>query len=147
MPSDSVPDTSEPVSDNTSSISNDSQTNSSQNTVELETSDLTDTVNSNRIGHLILPDETIDVDDSQILVGRADLKKYAKDPSMIARSHFTVYKKDDSFLIKNHAKNIQNLDERTIVLVNGNVLANDEIKLKKGDKITVSDVEIMFEVK
>ena len=46
-------------------------------------------------GKLIFPDKTpVSIDNSQRLVGRADLKKYTKqDPMLISRSHFTIYKK------------------------------------------------------
>lgn len=141
-----IPDIPEFSSDTSQSTSDDSQTEISHDMEELEKSNLAGATNSNQIGHLILPDRVIDVDNSQMLVGRADLKKYTKNPNMIARSHFTVYKKDGRFLIRNHVKNIQNMDERTDIFVNGNMLADDEIELKKNDKIVVSDIEMTFEV-
>ena len=47
-------------------------------------------------GKLIFPDKTpVPIDNSQRLVGRADLKNHTKqDPMLISRSHFTIYKKN-----------------------------------------------------
>ena len=45
-------------------------------------------------GKLIFPDKTpVSIDNSQRLVGRADLKNHTKqDPMLISRSHFTIEK-------------------------------------------------------
>ena len=62
-------------------------------------------------GKLIFPDKTIfAIDDSQRLVGLADLKKYTKqDLNLISRSHFTIYKENEKYFIKNIHINLHNL--------------------------------------
>ena len=97
-------------------------------------------------GKLIFPDKTIEIDNSQRLVGRADLKKYTKqDPMLISRSHFTIYKKNEKYFIKDGVTNVQDRPSEHKTFVNGEKLAKDERKLENNDKISVSDVEMVFE--
>ena len=99
-------------------------------------------------GKLIFPDKTpVSIDNSQRLVGRADLKKYTnKDPMLISRSHFTIYKKNETYFIKDGVTNVQDKPSENNTLVNGKKLAEDERKLENNDKILVSDIEMTFEV-
>ncbi len=99
-------------------------------------------------GRLILSDNHIlPIDNSQRLVGRADLKKYTKkDQNLISRSHFTVYGKDLKYFIKDGITNVQNKASESSTMVNEEKLSRNECELKNGDKILVSDVLILFEV-
>ena len=104
--------------------------------------------NKESIGKLIFPDETpVSIDDSQRLVGRADLKKYTnKDPMLISRSHFTIYKRNEQYFIKDGITNVQDKPSEHNTFVNDEKLTEDEHKLENNDKIRVSDVEMTFEV-
>ena len=89
---------------------------------------------------------SVQIDHSQRLVGRADLKKYTKqDPMLISRSHFTIYKKNEKYFIKDGVTNVQDRPSEHKTFVNGEKLAKDERKLENNDKIRVSDVEMVFE--
>ena len=99
-------------------------------------------------GKLVFPDKTVFViDDSQRLVGLADLRKHTKqEPNLISRSHFTIYKKNEKYFIKDGVTNVQNKASENNTSVNGEELTGDEHELENGDKILVSDVEMLFEV-
>jgi len=99
-------------------------------------------------GKLVFPDKTIfTIDDSQRLVGLADLRKHTKqEPNLISRSHFTIYKKNEKYFIKDGVTNVQNKASKNNTSVNGEELTDDEHELENGDKILVSDVEMLFEV-
>ena len=100
------------------------------------------------IGKLIFPDKTIlTIDDSQRLVGRADLKIHtSQESNLISRSHFTIYKKNERYFIKDGVTNVQNKASENNTSVNGKSLTDDEQELENNDKILVSDVEMSFEV-
>ena len=99
------------------------------------------------IGKLIFPDKTeVSIDNSQRLVGRADLKKHTKDPMSISRSHFTIYKRNEQYFIKDGITNVQDKPSEHNTFVNDEKLTEDEHKLENNDKIRVSDVEMTFEV-
>ena len=97
-------------------------------------------------GKLVFPnDESYEIDTSQRLIGRADLQKFTKeDPILISRSHFTIYKTDDKFVIKNGSTNVQNKPSEQGILINDKKPETDEIELKNGDKILISDIELSF---
>ena len=97
-------------------------------------------------GKLVFPnDESYEIDNSQRLIGRADLQKFTKeDPILISRSHFTIYKTDDKFVIKNGSTNVQNKPSEQGILINDKKPETDEIELKNGDKILISDIELLF---
>ena len=99
-------------------------------------------------GKLVFPDKTVfTIDDSQRLVGLADLRKHTKqEPNLISRSHFTIYKKNEKYFIKDGVTNVQNKASENNTSVNGKELTGDEHELENGDKILVSDVEMLFEV-
>jgi len=100
----------------------------------------------NQSGKLVFPnDESYDIDNSQRLIGRADLQKFTKvDPTLISRSHFTIYKTDNKFVIKNGSTNVQNKPSEQGILINDKKPETDEIELKNGDKILISDIELSF---
>ena len=99
-------------------------------------------------GKLVFPDKTVfAIDDSQRLVGLADLRKHTKqEHNLISRSHFTIYKKNEKYFIKDGVTNVQNKASKNNTSVNGEELTSDEHELENGDKILVSDVEMLFEV-
>jgi hypothetical protein len=99
-------------------------------------------------GKLIFPDKTFfTIDDSQRLVGRADLKIHtSQESNLISRSHFTVYKKNEKYFIKDGVTNVQNKASENNTSVNGKTLTGDEQELENNDKILVSDIEMSFEV-
>ena len=99
-------------------------------------------------GKLIFPDKTpVPIDNSQRLVGRADLKNHTKkDPVLISRSHFTIYKKNEEYFIKDGITNVQDRPSKRNTFVNDEKLdPKDEHKLENNDKIRVSDIEMVFE--
>ena len=112
-----------------------------------ETGDNTNVSNIST-GKLVFPDKTVfTIDDSQRLVGLADLRKHTKqEPNLISRSHFTIYKKNEKYFIKDGVTNVQNKASKNNTSVNGEELTGDEHELENGDKILVSDVEMLFEV-
>ena len=112
-----------------------------------ETGDNTNVSNIST-GKLVFPDKTVfTIDDSQRLVGLADLRKHTKqEPNLISRSHFTIYKKNEKYFIKDGVTNVQNKASENNTSVNGEELTGDEHELENGDKILVSDVEMLFEV-
>ena len=99
-------------------------------------------------GKLVFPDKTVfTIDDSQRLVGLADLRKHTKqEPNLISRSHFTIYKKNEKYFIKDGVTNVQNKASENNTSVNDKTLTDDEQELENNDKILVSDVEMSFEV-
>ena len=100
------------------------------------------------IGKLIFPDKSnFIIDESQRLVGRADLKVHTnEDPVLISRSHFTIYKKNEKYFIKDGVTNVQNKASENNTFVNDEKLTEDERELENGDVILVSDVKMSFEV-
>lgn len=127
------------------------QQTSSKETDELKTENepnANTTAANGSIGKLIFPDKTIlTIDDSQRLVGRADLKIHtSQESNLISRSHFTIYKKNEKYFIKDGVTNVQNKASKNNTSVNGEELTGDEHELENGDKILVSDVEMLFEV-
>ena len=124
---------------------------SKQETDEPETeneSDVSKTVINDAIARLIFPDDRLfTIDESQRLVGRADLKTYTnKDSNLISRSHFTIYKESEKFFIKDGVTNVQNKPSENNTSVNDEKLTEDERELQNGDVILVSDVKMVFEV-
>jgi hypothetical protein len=127
------------------------QQTSSKETDELKTENepnANTTTANGSIGKLIFPDKTFfTIDDSQRLVGRADLKMHTnKESNLISRSHFTIYKKNERYFIKDDVTNMQNKASENNTSVNGKSLTSDEQELENNDKILVSDVEMSFEV-
>ncbi len=122
------------------------QTDSKEQNPEQETIKHS-TESDKSIGRLVFSDKIVmSVDESQRLVGREDLRKYTKkDPSYIARSQFTIYLDGDMYVIKDGVTNVQYKSSKNGTFLNGEKLV-DEMEIKNGDVITVSDVKISFEV-
>ena len=112
--------------------------------------DMTKTVmivpNKDKVGKLVFPnDESYEIDNSQRLIGRADLQRFTKeDPTLISRSHFTIYRTEEKFIIKDGNTNVQNKPSKQGLLINGEKPETTEIILKNGDKILISDIELSF---
>ena len=127
------------------------QQTSSKETGELKTENelnANTTAANGSIGKLIFPDKTFfTIDDSQRLVGRANLMMHTnKESNLISRSHFTIYKKNEKYFIKDGVTNVQNKASENNTSVNDKTLTDDEQELENNDKILVSDVEMSFEV-
>ena len=127
------------------------QQTSSKETDELKTeneSNANTTAANGSIGKLIFPDKTFfTIDDSQRLVGRANLMMHTnKESNLISRSHFTIYKKNEKYFIKDGVTNVQNKASENNTSINDKTLTGDEQELENNDKILVSDVEMSFEV-
>jgi len=103
-----------------------------------------DTDNSQ--GKLVFPDESsYEIDYSQRLIGRADLEKFTKeDYNLIPRSQFTIYKSNEKYFIRNGFTNVQNTSSQKDTLLNEEKISSDELEIKNGDKIKISDVELLF---
>tara|TARA_Y100001936_G_scaffold142089_1_gene138588 strand:- start:2273 stop:2698 length:426 start_codon:yes stop_codon:yes gene_type:complete len=102
--------------------------------------------NKDKVGKLVFPnDESYEIDNSQRLIGRADLQRFTKeDPTLISRSHFTIYRTEEKFIIKDGNTNVQNKPSKQGLLINGEKPETTEIILKNGDKILISDIELSF---
>ena len=124
---------------------------SNQETDESKTENEIDVITTTiafTLGKLIFPDKSsVTIDDSQRLVGRADLKTFTnEDHALISRSHFTIYKKDEKYFIKDGITNVQNKASVNNTSVNNEKLTENERELENGDIILVSDIEMSFEV-
>tara|TARA_Y100001936_G_C15989921_1_gene621743 strand:- start:390 stop:815 length:426 start_codon:yes stop_codon:yes gene_type:complete len=102
--------------------------------------------NKNKVAKLILPnDESYEIDNSQRLIGRADLQKFTKvDPTLISRSHFTIYRTGEKYIIKDGITNVQNKPSTQGIMINNEKPQAIEVELKDGDKILISDIELSF---
>ena len=102
--------------------------------------------NKDKVGKLVFPnEESYEIDNSQRLIGRADLQRFTKeDPTLISRSHFTIYRTEEKFIIKDGNTNVQNKPSKQGLLINGEKPETTEIILKNGDKILISDIELSF---
>lgn len=86
------------------------------------------------------------VDGSYRLVGRADLRGHTReDPGLISRSHFTAYMVGARHFVNDGATPVQEGPSSRGTWLNGARLEG-ESEIRPGDKVTVSDVEIEFEV-
>lgn len=109
-----------------------------------------DTINKN--GRLVLlPDHktiTEIIDGVQKLIGRADLILHTqKDPDLISRSHFTIYHNDGKYIICDGSTNVQDRSSKHGTFVNGIKLKESTpMELNIGDKISISDINMKFEV-
>ena len=81
------------------------------------------------------------------MIGRADLEKFTKeDYNLIPRSQFTIYKSNEKYFIRNGFTNVQNTSSQKDTLLNEEKISSDELEIKNGDKIKISDVELLFRV-
>lgn len=99
-------------------------------------------------GKLVFPDESsYEIDHSQRSIGRADLEKFTKeDSNLISRSHFTIYKSGEKYFIRNGFTNVQSKPSQKDTLLNEEKISSNELEIKNGDKIKISDIELSFVV-
>ena len=109
-----------------------------------------DTQNDTSIsqGKLVFPDESsYEIDISQRSIGRVDLEKFTKeDSNLISRSHLTIYKSGEKYFIRNGHTNVQSKPSQKDTLLNEEKISTDELEIKNGDKIKISDIELSFVV-
>lgn len=99
-------------------------------------------------GKLVLPDDSeIEIDQSQRLVGRADLKRYSQDPSLISRGHFTVYEENGKYYIMDGKTVVQDKESKNHTYINEeDITGKKNFELTEGVVIQVSDVKISFKL-
>ncbi len=98
-------------------------------------------------GKLVFPDDSeIEIDESQRLVGRADLKLFLdKDSTNISRGHFTVFEENDKCYLEDGSTNVQyKASEKHTILNDDDITGKGKIELNVDDLIKVSDVVLHF---
>ena len=102
-----------------------------------------------KIGILTFSDElSIPINESQRLIGRADLGKFTKkDPKKISRSQFTIFRKEDKFYLIDNCTNVQEKPSTNPTFLNDKeITGKTESILDNKSKIRVSDVELEFKI-
>lgn len=100
-----------------------------------------------KTGKLVFPDDSeIEIDKSQRLLGRADLKKFLdSDSNNISRGHFTVFEENDKYYLEDGSTNVQyKASEKHTILNEEDITGKGKIELNDNDTIKVSDVTIHF---
>jgi len=100
-------------------------------------------------GKLVFPDDSeIEIDESQRLLGRADLKNFLdSDSNNISRGHFTVFEENDKYYLEDGSTNVQyKASEKHTILNEEDITGKGKIELNDGDTIKVSDVAIHFKM-
>ena len=99
-------------------------------------------------GKLVFPDNSkIEIDQSQRLVGRADLKRFSQDPNLISRGHFTVYEENSKYYIRDGNTIVQDKESKSHTFLNDkDITGKERLELKNEDIIEVSDVKISFKL-
>ena len=100
-------------------------------------------------GKLVFPDDSeIEIDESQRLLGRADLKNFLdSDSNNISRGHFTVFEENDKYYLEDGSTNVQyKASEKHTILNEEDITGKGKIELNDGDTIQVSDVAIHFKM-
>ena len=98
-------------------------------------------------GKLVFPDDTeMEIDESQRLVGRVDLKLFLdKDSTDISRGHFTVFEENDKYYLEDGSTNVQyKASEKHTILNDDDITGKGKIELNDDDLIKVSDIVIHF---
>jgi len=135
----------------------DEQPTPEQPTPEQEPPTLQDTPQNNvvelsktsKTGKLVFPDDSkIEIDESQRLVGRADLIKFSNDDAkLISRGHFTVYEKNAKYYINDGNTIVQEKPSIHHTILNEeDITDKGKVELSDGDIIKVSEVEISFKL-
>ena len=100
-------------------------------------------------GKLVFPDDSeIEIDESQRLLGRADLKIFLdSDSNNISRGHFTVFEENEKYYLEDGSTNVQyKASEKHTILNEEDITGKGKIELNDGDTIKVSDVAIHFKM-
>ena len=100
-------------------------------------------------GKLVFPDDSeIEIDESQRLLGRADLKFFSDaDSNDISRSHFTIFEENDKYYLEDGSTNVQyKASEKHTILNDEDITGKGKIELDDNDTINVSDVVLHFKM-
>jgi len=100
-------------------------------------------------GKLVFPDDSeIEIDESQRLLGRADLKNFLdSDSNDISRGHFTVFEEYGKYYLEDGSTNVQyKASEKHTILNDEDITGKGKIELNDGDTIKVSDAVLHFKV-
>jgi len=97
-------------------------------------------------GRLVFPDSfTMEIDSSHRLIGRVNLGKFSKDPTLISRGQFTVYMENEQYYLEDGRTNVQDKPSVNHTILNGSdVVGKEKSLLNDGDIIQTSDVKILF---
>ncbi len=100
-------------------------------------------------GKLIFPDDSeIVIDESQRLLGRADLKNFLdNDSNDISRGHFTIFEEDTKYYLEDGSTNVQyKPSEKHTILNDEDITGKGKIELNDNDTIKVSDIVLHFKM-
>ena len=100
-------------------------------------------------GKLVFPDDSeIEIDESQRLLGRADLRNFLdSDPNDISRGHFTVFEEYGKYYLEDGSTNVQyKASEKHTILNDEDITGKGKIELNNNDMIKVSDVVLHFKM-
>jgi len=118
-----------------------------QDTPQSNVEEPSEVSNTSKTGKLVFPDDSkIEIDESQRLVGRADLIKFSnEDPKLISRGHFTIYEKNAKYYINDGNTIVQEKPSTHHTFLNEeDITDKGKVELSDGDIIKVSEVEISF---
>ena len=100
-------------------------------------------------GKLVFPDDSeIEIDESQRLLGRADLRNFLdSDPNDISRGHFTVFEEYGKYYLEDGSTNVQyKASEKHTILNDEDITGKGKIELNNNDTIKVSDIVLHFKM-
>jgi len=100
-------------------------------------------------GKLVFPDDSeIEIDESQRLLGRADLKNFLdSDSNDISRGHFTVFEEYGKYYLEDGSTNVQyKASEKHTILNDEDITGKGKIELNNNDTIKVSDIVLHFKM-
>ena len=100
-------------------------------------------------GKLVFPDDSeIEIDESQRLLGRADLKNFLdSDLNDISRGHFTVFEEYGKYYLEDGSTNVQyKASEKHTILNDEDITGKGKIELNNNDTIKVSDIVLHFKM-
>lgn len=120
-----------------------------QTTPQSSIEELSKTSDTSKTGNLLFPDDSkIEIDESQRLVGRADLIKFSDaDPKLISRGHFTVYEENAMYYINDGNTNVQEKPSTHHTFLNEeDITGKGKVELSDGDIIKVSEIQITFKL-
>jgi len=120
-----------------------------QATPQSSVEELSKTSDTSKTGNLLFPDDyKIEIDESQRLVGRADLIKFSDaDPKLISRGHFTVYEENAAYYLNDGNTNVQEKPSTHHTFLNEeDITGKGKVELSDGDIIKVSEVQITFKL-
>ncbi len=128
-----------------SDTSNNKEIPTNDQTTEKNESDET----SLKKGKLVFPDDSeMEIDESQRLLGRADLKNFLdSDSNNISRGHFTVFEEYGKYYLEDGSTNVQyKASEKHTILNDEDITGKGKIELNDDDTIKVSDVVLHFKM-